>query len=177
MNVFEIDGLIKTDIFKQSVLSNANALRDEVFGVKPRSVHVGDFGESWLEYDIQDSGLIADTLASEVIHTWAQSVSNQGLQLRPSIWANTYTPGQHISWHRDKYGAVQILLSICQPPPECGGVFQIRRYGIESDVALYPGDALLFRAVDIEHKITPLNATRSNSDPMRISIVARYFSS
>ncbi len=168
-------GFVRLQIVPGADRATLNAMRAELLTSPAQAVHVGDFGETWMEHDLPPGGLIAACLASPVAHRWVEAVTRAELAERPALWGNVYREGQHITWHRDKRGAVQMLICLGQPPVECGGILQARSGGKSVDISLCPGDGLLFRATQIEHRITPLTPSPSQPVPVRVTAVGRFF--
>jgi hypothetical protein len=137
------------------------------------TVHPGI--ERWTEYKINELSSIGSFLGSNSVYELASAASDSTLERIPSIWAQSYVNGERISWHRDRYGKIHILVCLDAPHRSSGGLFCMRINGDEISLELRPGDALLFNAAEIEHSTTRLEGNEVDPNPRRITAVARFF--
>ena len=174
---FATQGYLQTRVLSDAGAEQLASLCDELLAGAARRVHVGDFGKRWMEHELSPQGRLAQLMTSQSVHGWMQQVVGEDLGLEPRIWGNAYRLGEYIPKHRDNLGTVQLLLCLGQPPSDSGGRFQIWDAAGATEIALKPGEGLLFRATQIHHGTTELKATEDVPQPIRITAVARYFGS
>ncbi len=86
-----------------------------------------------------------------------------------------YGTGEYINPHVDGAGHVQVVLCVRASAPENGGALCLRHYDEDDCYHLAAGDAILFRATEVEHWTVPLVPTTYDPRPERVVICARYF--
>ncbi|MFD4358063.1 hypothetical protein ACFWPX_36360 [Nocardia sp. NPDC058518] len=87
-------------------------------------------------------------------------------------WTSRYSTGEYINAHRDRHGAVQLLV--------CLKTVRTMRQGgslviAGTELFLSAGDAVIFEATRLEHHTTPLVVSAEEPAPTRIVLVGRYF--
>lgn len=112
---------------------------------------------------------------ADLTRTIAESIGLASFAASVQCWTSCYALGEYINEHTDVTGAIQLLLCLEAPPPECGGSLRFGPGGAEGRVNLQPGDALLFVATQIVHATEPLVASPAVPEPRRTVAVARYF--
>ena len=95
-------------------------------------------------------------------------------EIAPGIkaWMSIYREGEFITPHRDSDGLIQMLVCLESPRDASSGGALI--LGAQA-VILAPGDAVVFKATEVEHYTTPLLATETDPDPARSVLVWKVF--
>jgi hypothetical protein len=141
--------------------------------VEARRVKCHDESITWDEKNIAKGSIIWEFFMSQATIRW---ISN----LHPmktfgiSSWACIYSRGEHIDAHKDGAGDTQFLICLANGQPDWGGQLILRPNGVEHEVFLHPGDAVLFKASQIEHETMPCCPPPGIIAP-RITAVARFF--
>lgn len=140
-----------------------------------RRVYVDRSPESWDEHHIADTGTLGSLMTSAGVLAIAQAALGREYPLTAKLWGNVYRAGEMIPWHTDTAGTIQLLLCLRPPPSGCGGIFLTRRNGLVGALDFSIGDAILFKATELEHSTTRLTPTAEHPDPSRIVAVSRFY--
>jgi hypothetical protein len=150
-------------------------LAEAAVSSKTRRVTVGASERYWTEHDIHQAlpirAWIAGETASNLVTTVLDAAGIEDIH----CWSHRYEVGEFIPWHKDGSGSTQLLICLRAAPPGCGGEFLMRNR--PEPIRLDAGDALLFRATEIEHATAPIVATTAHPHPRRIVAVSRFFCS
>jgi hypothetical protein len=142
---------------------------------KTRRVTVGASERYWTEHDIHHSPSIRAWIAGEMASNLVTTVLDSNGIDDIHCWSHRYEAGEFIPWHKDGSGSTQLLVCLEPAPHGCGGEFLMRDR--PEPIRLDAGDALLFRATEIEHATAPIVATPAHPHPRRIVAVSRFFCS
>lgn len=88
-------------------------------------------------------------------------------------WTSIYEIGQYINEHKDGKGDLQIIICLQAPRQNAGGQLCIDLADGTHKISLAPGDAVFFKATDLQHYTTPLVAT-GDEICRRVVAIARY---
>jgi len=152
-----------------------SAYLSDVLNAPSKRVTVGDRVEWWTQHAIGPQSSLGAYLHSSSIFQLASGASGLTLKREPAIWAQVYELGQMISLHRDAGGDIQLLVCLESPDQQSGGAFCMRTEESDIQIQLQAGDALLFKATDILHGTTRLVVGQEDSQPRRVTAVARFF--
>ena len=96
---------------------------------------------------------------------------------RPSLWCwiSEYGVGEHIDEHKDSEGSLHVLLCLRSDHDQGGALVLGMPDGTDALIVLKMGDIMIFDAVAIGHRTTPLIATARFPQPVRRIAVARYY--
>ena len=92
-------------------------------------------------------------------------------QAQTQVWVNRYQPGEWVPPHQDRSGDCQLLICLEAPPEGAvGGVLHVE----DQPVPLVAGDAVVFRASGLNHRMTPVEGdVRGPSGAARVVFVVR----
>lgn len=91
------------------------------------------------------------------------------------VWTSAYRGGEHIDRHRDRSGAIQMMVCLQNDATEGGATHFECLDGVERIEALRPGDAILFRAREIFHFTEPVKGEVPPKEPIRTVAVGRFY--
>lgn len=89
-------------------------------------------------------------------------------------WANVYRAGEHIPYHKDTVGDLQLITGLISPHPSNGGDLILHHKG-KRRVQLQPGQQLLFRASRTPHQTITLKSSEAVTQPIRCVGISRIF--
>jgi hypothetical protein len=134
---------------------------------------------SWDEQQIPESNELFQFFRSDPVLSLIRAcIASQAslINYKMVCWTSRYSTNEYINPHRDAAGTIQLLLCLASCPQENGGVLMLKPdKGDSLSFCLTPGDALLFRATEIQHWTTPLRPSDNYPNPSRVVAVARYF--
>jgi hypothetical protein len=120
-----------------------------------KDVCVSEGGITWKEFGLFVNQKLWSVLCQQPVVDEVHARTGRPITTR-SAWLNVYDHGQHIDWHRDVIGDMQLIL-LLEAPPTPEGQFMIKkRDDAGLIVPLTPGDAVLFCASKIYHRTTPI---------------------
>jgi hypothetical protein len=142
-----------------------------------RRVICGDALVSWTERGIEPSPPEAEFfLSAECLQEIVPFLGAAPSTFREvRCWTSEYGPGEYINPHVDKTGDVQMVLCVRATAQENGGALCVRYRSEDGRYHLMAGDAILFRATDVEHWTSPVVVTSDDPNPLRVVVCARYF--
>jgi hypothetical protein len=134
-------------------------------GIPAKSVQCGLPDVRWGEQQF-DAGhpayeLFVSSRVIDFIGRLTGMINLHGLE----VWTSCYAPGQFINAHRDGRGTIQLLINLRAPSDASHGG---RLHVDGTELFLTPGDAVAFKATELEHYTSP--ATEH-----RVVLVGRYF--
>ena len=142
-----------------------------------RKVHVGrDHQTMWLEQKLSKAAQALDGLAfaDAFLDLVARIARLDAIdRSRTEVWINRYAPGDHVPTHCDGAGSTQLVLCLQGlPEPEKGGDLIIR----DEVVPLQAGDAVLFFARGVPHRIPPIGSDKVGSSGFaRVTCAIRMY--
>jgi hypothetical protein len=127
-------------------------------------------GPTWKEFALSPTQKLWSILCQQFVLDEVEARTGGRLINERIAWLNVYGQGQHIDWHRDGVGDMQIILVLDAPcVPE--GQLMLRTRENEQVVPLYIGDAILFSARRVFHRTTPIVTPGLR----RVTAVMRFF--
>lgn len=141
-----------------------------------RRVICDDIRISWTQRDVEPWSTEASFFqSSECMRRIEPYLGGTSAFSEVSCWTSEYGLGEHINPHVDKGGDLQVVLCLRSPAAENGGALYVRYKDQSHGFRLAAGDAMLFRATEVEHWTLPLVATPDDQCPERVVLCARYF--
>jgi hypothetical protein len=142
-----------------------------------RQAFCGDPNVTWTELQVPLDGDIALLFQRrELLELIAAALRRARMSIaRMALWASAYQEGEYIGRHVDNGGHFQIVFCIEPTPVPNGGALLLQLPDRVVELHLERGDALLFRADQVEHWTSPVIATANNRRPRRTTIACRYW--
>ena len=139
-------------------------------------VTCGDARVSWTERGIDSLSPEAEFFRSaDCLQKVSPFLDGPATFREVRCWTSEYGLGEYINPHVDRAGDIQMVLCVRATAVDNGGSLCVRYCNEGESYHLTAGDAVLFRATDVEHWTVPLVPTPDDPHPERVVICARYF--
>lgn len=150
----------------------ASELIDLSQGTESIGVYHNDPNISWREQRFTQGHPVYEFFEQLVLVAYVKGLELKFTLTQTIAWTSIYSKGQFINAHNDASGSIQLVICLKSPNDEKNGGHLC--LGSER-IFLRPGDAIFYKATDIEHYTTPLVPTAEDDDPSRTVIDCRYY--